>query len=533
MRSIRPLALIVLLSAFSGCPACDESGDTTPPTVTATNPAAGAEGVLADVVVTATFSEEMDAATITESSFLVRSGVTPVAGAVAWNAATNTAGFTPAAALAAGTTYTATITTDAADTAGNHLAADYTWTFDTAVPVGWEQVGGQLSPGDAESEDPEMLLLGDVPAVGYRHGSFQAHLVRWNGTAWAAPETDPTGGEMNASIYGTPSWCAQGTTVHLAWSMAGDAAASDDTFYDRIFAEDWTEAGGWTTRNGGAELSTVWNDTYGGANAWEPAIACPPIGDPLVAWVESDVVADPDSEDGAWISEVGTASATRSPILSRNDTAGSYATAVRTVGLEVNGIGDMYLAQWESDETNQDLTELYVTQWDGTTFAPLGGAVSQDYDYNNLCVPSIAVLEGDVSIAYSEANATDYTKQVFVKRWRGGTWETMGGGPVSGFPAGEHYDSANPDLVAAEGALWLTWNESDNSTGTYIFVARFDGTSGTWELIGDRINVDPSRVALDPTLAIRPGAYVYVAFEEVVDGWEQIFVKRHPLPLGE
>jgi hypothetical protein len=99
MRSIRPLALIVLLSAFSGCPACDESGDTTPPTVTATNPAAGAEGVLADVVVTATFSEEMDAATITESSFLVRSGVTPVAGAVAWNAATNTAGFTPAASV--------------------------------------------------------------------------------------------------------------------------------------------------------------------------------------------------------------------------------------------------------------------------------------------------------------------------------------------------------------------------------------------------------------------------------------------------
>jgi hypothetical protein len=42
-----------------------------------------------------------------------------------------TATFTPAAAFAADTTYTATVTTGATDLAGNALAADSTWTFTT------------------------------------------------------------------------------------------------------------------------------------------------------------------------------------------------------------------------------------------------------------------------------------------------------------------------------------------------------------------------------------------------------------------
>ncbi len=45
----------------------------------------------------------------------------------------NTATFTPDAALADNTVYTATVTTAVTDLAGNHLAADYTWSFTTAA----------------------------------------------------------------------------------------------------------------------------------------------------------------------------------------------------------------------------------------------------------------------------------------------------------------------------------------------------------------------------------------------------------------
>ena len=54
-----------------------------------------------------------------------------MAGTVSVNGAVAT--FTPSAALADNTTYTATLTTDVTDLATNHLAANYVWTFTTAA----------------------------------------------------------------------------------------------------------------------------------------------------------------------------------------------------------------------------------------------------------------------------------------------------------------------------------------------------------------------------------------------------------------
>ncbi len=532
MRTVHGLFAFAgfLVLSTSTC-TCDGGGDTTPPTVIATTPADGATGVLRDVVVTATFSEAMDAATVTAASFHLRRGATDVAAAVALEAATNTARLTPAAPLDAGVTYTATVTTDVADTAGNHLAGTYTWSFTTVpTPAGWEQVGGQVSLAGQASEDPTMMALGAAPAVGYRHASFESRLARWDGTAWDNSATDPSGGRTNGSIYGTPSFCNQGSTVFLAYSHSGDGAASDDTFYDRVFGYSWDQTAGWQIRNGGEELSTVWDPTLGGANAWEPAIACPATGDPLVAWVEFDVVADPDTEDGAWVADLPAAAASdRSGILSRNDAAGGYTTAVRTVGLEVDGT-TAYLAQWESDAVDQDRTDLYVSRWDGTTFTPLGDSLVDDYDYNNLCVPSLAVLGGELYAAFTQANETDFTRHVYVAHWTGSAWERLGGGPVSAFTPTEHFDSGNPDLAVADGELWLAWDETDQATGTYIFVMRWDVPTSAWAMEGERLNVDPAHAALDPSLAYSASdRRIYVAFEENTDGWPHIFVKRRQL----
>jgi methionine-rich copper-binding protein CopC len=109
-------------------------GDVTAPTVVSTVPADLASGVSTTAAITATFSEPMDAATITGATFFVRptAGGANVPGAVTYNSANNTATFTPTGSLAGGTAYTATVTTGAKDLAGNPLAANKTWTFATA-----------------------------------------------------------------------------------------------------------------------------------------------------------------------------------------------------------------------------------------------------------------------------------------------------------------------------------------------------------------------------------------------------------------
>ncbi len=102
--------------------------DTQPPTVSSTSPAKDAKDVAVDTVITAIFSEEMDATTINTATFTV-GGVT---GTVDYDSATMTATFKPVSNLSYDTTYTATITNDVTDSAGNHMASDYTRSFTTA-----------------------------------------------------------------------------------------------------------------------------------------------------------------------------------------------------------------------------------------------------------------------------------------------------------------------------------------------------------------------------------------------------------------
>ena len=101
-----------------------------PPTVISVTPPNGAAGVCPNTLVTATFSQPMNPATINTTTFtLTGPGTTPVTGVVTYAASTAT--FTPSSPLALSTLYTATITTGAQDLAGNPLANNFVWTFTT------------------------------------------------------------------------------------------------------------------------------------------------------------------------------------------------------------------------------------------------------------------------------------------------------------------------------------------------------------------------------------------------------------------
>ncbi|MBM4053462.1 MAG: hypothetical protein FJ264_02070 [Planctomycetes bacterium] len=100
--------------------------DTTPPAVITASPGDGETEVSIGSIITATFSENMDAATINASSFVLSNEIT---GTIGYN--NTTATFIPSANLDYSTTYAATINTAAKDVAGNAMATDYTWSFTT------------------------------------------------------------------------------------------------------------------------------------------------------------------------------------------------------------------------------------------------------------------------------------------------------------------------------------------------------------------------------------------------------------------
>jgi hypothetical protein len=111
--------------------------DTTPPTVTAFNPAGGSANVATTTTATVTFSEALNASTVTTSTvFLRNSAGAVVPTTVVYNAANRTATLTPTSTLANSTTFTMVVKGGSAgvkDAAGNALAVDATSSFTTAV----------------------------------------------------------------------------------------------------------------------------------------------------------------------------------------------------------------------------------------------------------------------------------------------------------------------------------------------------------------------------------------------------------------
>lgn len=112
-------------------------GDTVAPTITATAPAAGETNVAVGSAVRFTFSEDLNAASVTASSAELRNPAgTLVAATVSYNAASRSVVVMPTAVLAASSTYTAIMRAGGAgDPAGNALAADRSITFTTAAPA--------------------------------------------------------------------------------------------------------------------------------------------------------------------------------------------------------------------------------------------------------------------------------------------------------------------------------------------------------------------------------------------------------------
>ena len=173
--------------------------DTTAPTVVSTVPNDTATDVAVSQTIAATFSEAMNPATITASTFtLTGPGVTPVTGTVAYDVISHIATFAPGSALATNTVYNATITTGAEDLAGNALASDSVWHFTTAAAT-----TGQAPVVLGTSAGFAVLAGSTVTSTG---------ATTVNGDLGVSPGTAVTGfppGLVNGTIHAGDSAAAQ------------------------------------------------------------------------------------------------------------------------------------------------------------------------------------------------------------------------------------------------------------------------------------------------------------------------------------
>ena len=124
------------------------AGSTTPPTVTGVSPASGSAGASVGALITATFSEPLNATTVNGTTVLVADAAqTPVAGTVTYDGGNASAVFTPTSELNALTTYTVTLkggSTGVKDFNGNALQSDFVWSFTTGSGPASTGPGGPI-----------------------------------------------------------------------------------------------------------------------------------------------------------------------------------------------------------------------------------------------------------------------------------------------------------------------------------------------------------------------------------------------------
>lgn len=181
----------------------------TTPTVRSSSPVDGATAVPINGSISVVFSEDMDPATLTTSTFTVRAGTTTLPGTIIY--ADSTAVFWPAAHLASDGLFTATVTTSARSAAGVALAAPFTWSFTAGklaapgLPVKLGTAGSfvMLAKSGISTVPPSVITgnLGVSPIAAIALTGFSLGLSATKDFSTSAQVT----GKLYASDYAAPT----------------------------------------------------------------------------------------------------------------------------------------------------------------------------------------------------------------------------------------------------------------------------------------------------------------------------------------
>jgi O-glycosyl hydrolase/methionine-rich copper-binding protein CopC len=222
------------------------------PAVAVTQPTMGATGVPVNQALTATFSQQMNSATITPSTFTLSvTGGAAVAGIVSYNATNAVATFTPNASLAYGTSYTATITTGATSAAGVPLASNYSWTFTTATNPNQVTVDFSTTYQTIRGFGGSTAWLGQLTT---QQATALFNQTDGLGLSILRVRIDPTGS--------APNWATSNWAQELANAQEAIAANSNAI----VFATPWTPPASMKTSNSTYPYNTSCSDSYSSSN---------------------------------------------------------------------------------------------------------------------------------------------------------------------------------------------------------------------------------------------------------------------------
>lgn len=264
-------------------------GDSVPPSVTSVTPTNGSTNLALNTAPTATFSKQVD---ITTAQFtLSDQGGAHLNGTATISSNGLTVTFTPAAALAPGTTYTASV--QIAGLNGIMMPTAYTWSFTTTstATCPCSLFSAATVPTVVNTNDPNPYDLGVqfMPSVngtisGVKFYKGTQNTGTHTGSLWTAAGvqlatgtfTNETASGWQTLMFATPVAVTAGTTYVASYTTTTGFYSSDNGYFNRgavtspPLSAPANVAG---TPNGVFSSGTGFpNNSFGGSNYWVDVI---------------------------------------------------------------------------------------------------------------------------------------------------------------------------------------------------------------------------------------------------------------------
>jgi hypothetical protein len=167
----------------------------------------------------------------------------------------------------------------------------------------------------------------------------------------------------------------------------------------------------------------------------------------------------------------------------------------------------------ESNHLGLPLGFLYVKKWNGANWVLLGTS------FLNMAATATRIEDTSIScdganpvVAWSEwatSNGvqTDAPPQIYVKRWNGSAWTSLGGS-LNSNPANWAY---SPSITWMNGQPYVAWVERSTTGTTQLYVKTWNGTA--WTPVGGSLNLSASDWCWKPQI-VNDGTNLYVAWAE-------------------
>ncbi|MEY3231156.1 MAG: Bifunctional hemolysin/adenylate cyclase precursor, partial [Planctomycetota bacterium] len=356
-----------------------------------------------------------------------------------------------------------------------------------------------------------------------QNGSFEIYVARFQGGAWTQLAGSAQGGGISATsgTSRSPSIALDGANPVVAWAET-DASGNTNIRVARWNGSAWIALG--------ASLSAA---GISGSNLAESPKVVMSGSTPVVAWIDRTGgirnVHIRRFTGGAW-QELGVGSAS-------SDGVSNSAIDVADLSLAAGPTGRLAVA-WTQSFAAQD-REIYLLEWNGTSWASLGGSVSGGGVSNNAsesAQPSLAYLGDTLFVAWQD-NTLDRSS-ILAARFTGGAWQPLGA-PLGGSISGSTGRVSMPQLASTGTSLQLAWVDSTvlsrTTTRQAVHARTWNGTSFAEQLVGDARNegvVSTSGDIRGLHLALDASGRPIVSWTDASAGRPKAFVRHNTFSLG-